>query len=59
VYEQPEVKDVNALEFELQTFIESIRNDTPPPVSGRDGLQALEVAQEILQIIESQTTFRA
>ncbi len=59
VYEQPEVKEVNALEFELQTFIESIRNDTPPPVSGRDGLQALEVAQEILQIIESQTTFRA
>jgi predicted dehydrogenase len=59
VYEQPEVKDVNALEYELQTFVESIRNDTPPPVSGRDGLQALEVAQEILQIIESQTTFRA
>lgn len=54
VYEQPDVKNVNALEYELQTFIDSIRNNTEPPVSGRDGLQALEVAQEILQIIESQ-----
>lgn len=54
VYEQPDVKNVNALEYELQTFIDSIRNNTEPPVSGRDGMQALEVAQEILQIIESQ-----
>lgn len=56
VYEQPDVKDVNALEYELQTFIDSIRNDSEPPVTGRDGLQALEVAQEILQTIETQKT---
>jgi predicted dehydrogenase len=59
VYEQPDVKDINALEYELQTFIDSIRNDTEPPVTGRDGLQALDVAQEILQIIESQKTVLA
>ncbi|HXG37619.1 MAG TPA: Gfo/Idh/MocA family oxidoreductase [Bacteroidota bacterium] len=59
VYEQPDVKDVNALEYELRTFVDSIRNGNEPPVTGRDGLQALEVAQEILQIIESQKTVLA
>lgn len=54
VYEQPEVKDVNALRIELESFLEAIRNNTEPRVSGKDGLQALEVAQEILSIIESQ-----
>lgn len=54
IYEQPEVKEVNALKYELEQFIESVRKDVDPPVTGRDGLQALEVAQEILQAIESQ-----
>ena len=53
VYEQPEVKEVNALKYELERFVESILNDTDPPVNGRDGMQALEVAREILQHIES------
>jgi predicted dehydrogenase len=56
VYEQPDIQEVNALEYELQTFVDSIRNGVQPPVTGRDGLQALEVAQEILHIIESQQT---
>ncbi|MGB2869480.1 MAG: Gfo/Idh/MocA family oxidoreductase [Bacteroidota bacterium] len=55
VYEQPEVKETNALKYELDLFLQSIQNNTPPPVTGRDGLQALEVAQEILDKIESQT----
>lgn len=59
VYEQPDIKDVNALEYELRIFVDSIRNGSEPPVTGRDGLQALEVAQEILQIIESQKTVLA
>ncbi len=54
IYEQPEIKEVNALQYELQLFVDSVRNGTEPPVTGHDGLQALEVAQEILQIIESQ-----
>jgi predicted dehydrogenase len=53
VYEQPEVKEVNALKYELELFVESIRNGIEPPVTGRDGLQALEVAQEILRIIDA------
>jgi predicted dehydrogenase len=51
VYEQPEVKEVNALKYELELFVKSVQDDTEPPVTGSDGLQALEVAQEILKKI--------
>jgi predicted dehydrogenase len=54
VYEQPEIKEVNALKYELELFVDSIQKNTEPPVSGRDGLRALEVAQEILLKIEEQ-----
>jgi len=55
IYEKPKVREVNALKYELERFIESVQKNIEPPVSGRDGLHALEVAQEILQKIESQT----
>jgi predicted dehydrogenase len=55
VYEQPEVKEVNALKHELELFVESVRENREPPVTGRDGLQALEVAQEILNKISAST----
>jgi predicted dehydrogenase len=55
IYEQPEIKEVNALLYELERFVEAVRNGSEPPVTGRDGLQALEVAQEILTKIEAQT----
>ncbi len=54
VYEQPEVKEVNALKYELEQFVESVQKNSEPPVTGLDGLQALEVAQEILHAIELQ-----
>ncbi len=54
IYEQPEVHEVNALKYELEKFIESIHKNIEPPVTGRNGLHALEVAQEILQKIETQ-----
>jgi predicted dehydrogenase len=54
VYEQPEVREVNALEYELKRFVESVQKDIDPPVTGYNGLHALEVAQEILRKIESQ-----
>lgn len=54
IYEQPEVKEINALKVELESFLSAIREQTQPRVSGREGLQALEVAQEILRKIESQ-----
>jgi predicted dehydrogenase len=55
VYEQPEVKEVNALKVELEMFAKSILNGSQPPVTGRDGLQALEVAKEIMSAIAQNT----
>lgn len=54
VYEQPEIKEVNSLKYELTAFLRSILDDTKPPVTGEDGLEALFVAQEILNKIDSQ-----
>ncbi len=52
VYEQPQVKEINALEYELQLFVNSVLNKTRPIVSGEDGLRALKVADEIINKIE-------
>lgn len=44
IYEQPEMKEVNALKYELELFIQASQTGTRPVVSGEDGLQALKVA---------------
>jgi predicted dehydrogenase len=54
IYEQPEVKEVNALKYELSMFIESVRTNTAPLVTGEDGRRALEVANIIMQKISQQ-----
>lgn len=55
VYEQPEVKEVNALKYELESFLRSIRDDSEPLVTGHDGLRALQVADEIMKRIKKQS----
>jgi predicted dehydrogenase len=52
VYEHLEQKDVNALECELQSFLDSIAANRRPIVSGEDGQRALAVAQEIMTRIQ-------
>ena len=52
VYEQPEIKEINALKYELELFINSIKLNQKPVVSGEDGLRALRVAEVILSKIE-------
>ncbi|MDF1612448.1 Gfo/Idh/MocA family oxidoreductase [Stygiobacter electus] len=52
VYEQPELKEVNALKLELEYFIDAVLNNKQPIVSGEDGLKALKVAEMIIQEIE-------
>ena len=54
VYEQPEVREVNALRHELELFAQCVTTGTPPVVSARDARQALEVATSIMQIISQQ-----
>jgi len=51
-YEQPETKEINALSYELELFINAVINRTRPVVSGEDGLRALTVANEIIKKIE-------
>jgi len=52
IYEQPEVKEVNALKHELELFVHSVLDDEEPIVSGKDGLRALRIAEMIMQKIE-------
>jgi predicted dehydrogenase len=52
VYEQPEIKEVNALKYELELFVNSVIKNIPPVVSGEDGLRALKVAEIILKKID-------
>ncbi len=52
IYEQPESKAINALNYELQLFVDSVLSDKKTIVSGEDGLRALKVAEIIIQKIE-------
>lgn len=53
IYERPQVKEINSLKYELNMFFDSILQDKEPVVTLEDGLQALEVANEIIREIES------
>ena len=52
IYEQPEIKEVNALKHELQLFVDAVLDDIQPIVSGEDGLRALKIAEIIMEKIE-------
>jgi len=43
------VRKQEPLRAELEAFIAAVENDTPPPVSGEDGLQALILAQALVE----------
>lgn len=55
VYDRPPSKEVNSLKYELTLFVDSIVHDRETVVTLEDGLQALEVANEIVKRIESQS----
>lgn len=48
----PETEAVNAIKMELETFAQSIEEDTRPIVSIEDGYRALELAHKIISQIE-------
>jgi len=54
VYEQPEIKEVNALRYELELFVEAVQKGKRPVVSAEEGLRALEVATQIIESINRQ-----
>lgn len=48
-YNRLQRKNVNPLKDELIAFVDSVRNQLPPVVSGRDGLRALKLAQQVME----------
>jgi predicted dehydrogenase len=53
VYEKPTTDIKNAMRYEEELFFNSILNNTEPEVSLRDGKEAIEIANKILEKIES------
>jgi predicted dehydrogenase len=51
--EKPEILPLNAIKTELETFIDSIHNNTQPVVTIEDGYRSLELAHLIMEKIES------
>ena len=47
-FENPDVQPNNAILDELESFADAIKNNTTPVVSLRQGVEALKVAQEII-----------
>lgn len=47
----PSAEEGNAILMEQQSFFKAIAEGTPPPVTGREGLAALELATHILEEI--------
>ncbi len=54
IYERPEIKEVNALKYELELFTDAVWNNHEPIVTGEDGLRALQVAHDIMEKIGQQ-----
>lgn len=52
-FDKPEVHPVNAIKEELQSFKDSIKNNTTPLVSIEDGYQALKIAQMVIDKINT------
>jgi len=53
--EQLACDDGDALRLEIEAFLNSVRDDTPPMVTGQDGKQALETAMDIVAQVDEWT----
>ncbi len=52
-FDQPAVNETNAIKMELEQFANAILNDQPITVTAEAGLQALIVAHQIMDKINS------
>ena len=53
--EQLACDDEDALRLEIEAFLNAVRDDTPPMVTGQDGKQALETAIDIVVQVDEWT----
>jgi predicted dehydrogenase len=51
-FDKPDIEPVNAIREELKSFVDSIQNNKDEVVSIEDGLNALEIAYKILELIK-------
>jgi len=50
-YEPLTIEDREPLQVELEAFINAVRHRTTPPVTGADGLRAVDIAEQITESI--------
>ena len=55
--EKPEIRPINAIQTELETFIEAIKDNTDPLVSIHDGYASLDLAYRIMEKIEQSANY--
>jgi predicted dehydrogenase len=55
--EKPEIKPINAIQTELETFYDAIVNNAEPMVTIMDGYASLELAYQIMEKIDSPVIF--
>ena len=48
-FEKPEIKSINAIKTELETFCDAIVNNSTPPVTILDGYNSLDLAYNIIE----------
>ena len=54
VVERPQVNSGEPLYRELELFVDAVRNDRTPAVTGEDGLRALELTRRIEAVVDQQ-----
>jgi predicted dehydrogenase len=54
---QPDVQETNAIRLELEQFRDAILKNTNVPVTDLDGFRAMDVAHQILKLIEKQASY--
>ena len=53
IIEERAYEQGDALRFEIEAFLASIREGKPPVVTGEDGLRALETATRITEMVHA------
>jgi predicted dehydrogenase len=56
-YNKLQRNDINPLKYELELFIDAIDANIAPMVSGKDGLEALKLAKEVMKKIDGHTHY--